>query len=49
MFVKDINQMDDKKKFMYRRIVNPLNPTYMLPNVQNETGSSGRTIGPIEG
>ena len=46
MHVKDINQMDNKKKFLYKRTVDPLNPTYKLPEVGND---SSRMIGPIDG
>ena len=46
MHVKDINQMDNKKKFLYKRTVDPLNPTYKLPEVGND---NSRMIGPIDG
>lgn len=48
MHVKDINLMDNKKKYLYRRTVDPLNPTYVLPNV-NDNENYNRIIGPIDG
>ena len=47
MHVKDINLMDNKKKFLYKRTVDPLNPTYKLPDVP--FNDSMRMIGPIDG
>ena len=37
MHVKDINTMDDKKKFLYRRVGNPLDPTYNYQNNEHST------------
>lgn len=45
MHVKDINLMDNKKKFLYRREVNPLEPRYKLPSYSQ---APSREIGPIE-
>ena len=47
MHVKDINLMDNKKKFLYKRTVDPLNPTYKLQDVPFNV--SQRIIGPIDG
>ena len=44
--VKDINSMDSKKKFLYRRQVDPLNPTYVMPSVNSNLT---QLIGPIDG
>ena len=38
--------MDSKKKFLYKRQVDPLNPTYMMPSTEL---SIGLMIGPIDG
>lgn len=45
MQVQDINTMDNKKKNLYKREVDPLNPTYMLPEVSMH---QARLIGPID-
>ena len=46
LHVKDINKMDSRNKYLYKRQVDPLNPLYVLPSVNLHTN---RVIGPIEG
>ena len=45
LHVKDINSMDNKRKFLYQRQGNPLNPSYKLPSLEND---QQKVIGPIE-
>ena len=44
--VKDINTIDVRRRHLYKRIVDPLDPIYRLPTLQK---SQSRVIGPIEG
>ena len=46
--VKDINSMDNNKRFLYKRVVDPLNPTYLVPDV-NSDSSRTKVLGPIDG
>ena len=46
--VKDINSMDNNKRFLYKRVVDPLNPTYLVPDV-NSDSSKTKVLGPIDG
>ena len=46
MNVRDINTMDKRNRFLYKREVDPSNPTYRLPSVDTKLG---RMIGPIDG
>ena len=48
MEVKDINAMDSNKKFLYKRTVDPLNPTYYVPEA-NPDSSRMKVLGPIDG
>ena len=48
MEVKDINCMNNNKRFLYKRVVDPLNPTYLVPEV-NPDSSRMKVLGPIDG
>ena len=48
MLVRDINDMDRRSKFQYRRDVDPLDPTYKLPSVSVNL-KLAPIVAPIEG
>ena len=47
MQVKDINGMNNNKRFLYKRVVDPLNPTYLVPEAPDS--SRMKVLGPIDG